>query len=397
MVRRQTRNEIDCSGECSDSFTRNSIIESDYRKDKLEPRSKSSPSLLAAKHNTRHRARNKVERSRSVSDCEKNEGNETKADRWGKYNSFFQTVIGSCSGAESSSNYGQENKDQSTKNSFFGCIGNDSPSHQNRFKNLPPLSSKKYNSVKINSSRNKIKDECDECYYAQFYEDEHARLAKAVLIAREREQFESHRRRLRLKELYQAAQSEAELYEKNHQTESPETLPLTHRIKKKLQVKGRRIIDGIRQTMASPRPSDTPEESSVVNSVLSDDEISALSANTLEEMTKVKTRKRNMALQRKQRQDLNGGTNDIFRKNSESSNHPPGTVKTVTSSTTSNSRASNSTSSISNSSVAKSTRDRSVSETASAFDSLLELSETDENDVKGDSRGNQQVSSFERS
>jgi len=395
MVRRQTRNEIDCSGECS-----NSIIERDNRKEKLELRSNSSPSPLIATNNTRHRARNKVVRSSSVSDSEKNERNETEADRWGKYNTFFQTVIGSCSGAGPSSNYEQNNKDQSTMNSFFGRVGNDSPSHQNRLKNLPPVSSKKYNSVKINSSRKKMKDECDECHYAQFYEDEHARLAKAVLIAREREQFESHRRRLRLNELYQAAQSEAKLYEKTHQTVSPETLPLTHRIKKKLQVKGRHIIDGIRQTMATPGPSDTPEESSIVDSVLSDDEISALSANTLEEMTKVKTRKKSMALRRKQRQDLNDGMNDISRKNSEStSNYPPGTVNTVTSSTTSNSRASNSRASnstssssmISNSSVAKSTRNKNVSETASAFDSLLELSETNENDEKGDSGGYQQV------
>jgi len=127
----------------------------------------------------------------------------------------------------------------------------------------------------------------DECYYAQFYGDDHGRAARAVLMTRQREEKERLSQRQKLKEMHSKARQEAgmrfqmkggEIVDKH-----PKKGKNAEQHREQIRVGGNHRLcevgNGLNRSSAS-------EESESGLSYNYDDGISAISAHTLDEMAK---------------------------------------------------------------------------------------------------------------
>lgn len=211
---------------------------------------------------------------------------------------------------------------------FAACTGNNCPTNdeemlveamQKKQKQPTKLGKKARNALRTlqNSSSR------DECHYAQFYEDDHGMAARAVLMARKREDRERSQQRLKLKELHQMARAEA-VSQGARNSNRKNKVPQQHL--EKVQVDGDpyrlcEVGNGLNRSAAS-------DDSASALSYNYDDGISAISANTLEEMAKAE-----ILLQRKRGIPKEQGFE--FVKTDED-NLPPSPASTVESSNASN-------------------------------------------------------------
>jgi len=139
----------------------------------------------------------------------------------------------------------------------------------------------------------------DECFYAQFYEDDHGRAARAVLLAREREEKERGSQRRKMKEMHSKAREEAGMRFQMKGGDvvnkvSPQrmgSMKQQQQHREKIRVGGNpyRLCE-----VGNMNRSTASEDSESGLSYNYDDGISAISAHTLDEMAKA-----DMILQRK--------------------------------------------------------------------------------------------------
>ena len=213
---------------------------------------------------------------------------------------------------------------------FSACTGNQCPPSnddkvvESMQKKQPTKLGKKARSALQTLQRTSSRDEC---HYAQFYEDDHGRAARAVLMVREREGKERIQQRQRMNELHQKARLEARTSISPGQKKGPtvpqhrETVP-QHR--ENIQVGGTpyRLYE-----VGSPlNRSGASEEEVSVMSYNFDDGISALSAHTLEDMAKAE-----LILQRKYGVPKEQGF-DITLGSTAGADLPPSRTGTVESS-----------------------------------------------------------------
>lgn len=183
---------------------------------------------------------------------------------------------------------------------FAPCIGSGAcPQHSGRDDNenivrniQNNLASSSFNSLTINPKRKPTKlgtkarnalqnlqksSSNDECYYAQYYSDDHGRAAKAVLMTKRREEQEKATQRKKMYEMQEQAKEEAVKYRMT--SDNAKTPTKTHRDSIRVGRYELSEVNALNRSSAS-------EDSESNISYNYDDGISAISAHTLEEMAK---------------------------------------------------------------------------------------------------------------
>jgi len=237
---------------------------------------------------------------RTLSKSSSSSTRESNEDTSRSFQHVFNTLFASCTGNFQSAAANNTNNNTSSNtnnnNNNLNTIASAANSRQ------PTKLGKKAKSALHNLQKSTSRDEC---FYAQFYEDDHGRAARAVLLTREREEKERVSQRRHMKEMHSKAREEAGMRfqmkggDVVNKAKSPQRMGSSSMKQKQRQQQHRENIrvGGTPYRLCEVgngmnRSTSEDSESGVSDNY--DDGISAISAHTLDEMAKAE-----MILQRK--------------------------------------------------------------------------------------------------
>ena len=240
---------------------------------------------------------------RTLSKSSSSSTKENNEDTNRTFSNVFNTLFASCTGnfqsAATNNNTSNINTTNHNNNANANANANTSAANNRQPTKLgKKAKSALHNLQKTTSSR-------DECFYAQFYEDDHGRAARAVLLDREREEKERLSQRRNMKEMHSKSREEAGMRfqmkggDVVNKVSSQRTGSMKQQQQQQQQKQHRENIrvggNPYRLCeVGNMNRSTASEDSESSLSYNYDDGISAISAHTLDEMAKA-----DMILQRK--------------------------------------------------------------------------------------------------